>query len=128
VLFLQKPYKRVFTSNNFCTRYLSRSRVKVDTHHDSIFFFARILGLVHVIVAVALVILRYRTALELTQPGERSRLDEHLLETDRLVLRTIKHVRGILVEDDALTHYVAALHSNEQRLRHVYMTKNLVPS
>jgi len=100
-------------------RNLSRSPVKFDTHHDSVFLLAGVLGLVHVVVTVALVIFRYRTAFELAKPGERSRLDQHLLETDRLVLRTIKYVRSILVEDNTLAHYVAALHRNEQRLRHI---------
>lgn len=87
----------------------------IESLHDSVLLLASVLGLVHVVVTVAFVILGYRTTLELAEPGKRSCLDEHFLETNRLVLRTIKHIRSILIEDDAFAHYVATLHYNEQR-------------
>jgi len=108
----------------FRTRNLPRSQIKLDTHHDSVLLLASILGLVHIVVTVAFVILGYRMTLELTEPGKRSCLDEHFLETNRLVLRTIKHIRSILIEDDTFAHYVATLHYNEQRLQHI-QTKNI---
>lgn len=86
------------------------------THHNSVLFLARVLGFVHVVITVTLVILRYRATLELAKPREWSGLDQHLLEADRLVLRTVKHIRSIFVEDDALAHYVAALHRDEKCL------------
>lgn len=106
-------YKRcIYRYQRFCGEIY-----KYNTHHNSILLLAGVLSFVHVVITITFVILRYRATLELAKPRERSRLDQHLLEADRFVLRTVKHIRGILVEDDALAHYVAALHRDEKRLK-----------
>lgn len=86
------------------------------THHNSVLLFAGVLRLVYVVVTIAFVIGWYLFALKLAKPGQRFRVDDHLLEASRLLLRAVKHIRGVFVKNDALAHHVASFHRDKKYL------------
>lgn len=94
----------------------------VNAHHDSVLFFARVFRLVHVVVTIALVILRDRSTLELTEFRQRLCPYYHFFETGWFVLRTIKHIRCVFVKNDALSHHVACVYHCDQALQNQHQT------
>lgn len=79
-------------------------------HQNAVLLFAGELGLVDVVVAVGTVVLGQLFAVELAQFSQRARLHDQIIEAGRLGLRTVKHVRRVLVVDDRLAQHFAGQH------------------
>lgn len=77
--------------------------------HDAVLLLASVARLIHIVVAVALVVLGQRVAVVFAQLLQGPRSHDHLVETRGLGLWAVEDVRCVLIEHDGLLHHVLGL-------------------